>query len=88
MPALATLTEARRYYVIKDIQIILLVTFKVLMVTGGYNQFTDPHYLDTTEIYSDDVWRIVAAKLPVGISSLRAVTIDQRVLLFGKSKYF
>ena len=65
-----------------------MVTFKVLMVTGGYNQFTDPHYLDTTEIYSDDVWRIVAGKLPVGISSLRAVTIDQRVLLFGKSKYF
>ena len=41
-------------------------------------------------MYSDNVWRTVEAKLPAGISSLRAVTvstvINNRVLLFGKTE--
>ena len=42
--------------------------------------------LDTTEIYSDNVWRTVAGKLPVALYYSRAIDISNRVLLFGKKK--
>ena len=60
----------------------LIDTFncQFLMVTGGVSR---SGHLDTTEIFSDNVWRTVAAELPVGISSLRMATVDNRVLLFG-----
>ena len=54
------------------------------MVTGGYDGFR----LDTTEVYKDSVWRIVAGKLPVAIWNLSATTISNRVLLFGKNNYY
>ena len=43
--------------------------------------------LDTTEVYSDGVWRTVHAKLnggtPVAIAFARLITFNNRVLLFG-----
>ncbi len=49
------------------------------MVTGGFSG----SYLDSTEIFSDSVWRTVAGKLPEPIYGLRAATINTRVLSFG-----
>ena len=56
------------------------------MVTGGCDLSggcEKSHHLDTTEVYEDNVWKTVAGKLPVGTSGLRAITINNRVLLFG-----
>merc|ERR1711971_202316 len=57
---------------------------KFLMVTGGYGS----SYLDSTEIFSDNVssdnvWRTVAARLPVAMRSPMVASISNRVLLFG-----
>ena len=49
------------------------------MVTGGYGG----GYLDSTEIFSDNVWRMVTAKLPSPMQGLRVATINNRVLAFG-----
>ena len=51
-----------------------------MMVTGGRSE----SHLDSTEIYSDNRWRTVAGKLPVKMYDLRIVSINNRVLLFGK----
>ena len=48
------------------------------MVTGGYGS----GYLDTTEVYSANVWRTVG-KLPVAMTHVRAATVNNRVVLFG-----
>ena len=52
------------------------------MVTGGYDGFSP---LDSTEIFSDNVWRTVASKLPTGfgIWGLSVATINNRVLCYG-----
>ena len=50
------------------------------MVTGGFYAYGD---LDSTEIFGDNVWRTVAAKLPVPMYDIRRVTINNRVLSFG-----
>ena len=50
------------------------------MVTGGY---TGTARLDSTEIFSDSVWRTVAGKLPDSMADLRVVTLNNMVLLFG-----
>ena len=44
-------------------------------------------YLDSTELYDPQVgsWKLVEAKLPMGIIGLRAANIDDRLLFFGKS---
>ena len=44
------------------------------MVTGGS---------DSTEIFSDNTWKTVAGTLPGPMYGLMAVTINNRVLLFG-----
>ena len=49
------------------------------MVTGG----KDREELDSTEIFSDGVWKTVAGKLPVTLQDMRVTTINNRVLLFG-----
>ena len=61
----------------------LIDTFncQFLMVTGGVSR---SGHLDTTEIFSDNVWRTVAAKLPAPMYNLRVATINNRVLLFGR----
>ena len=53
-----------------------------LMVTGGVGESS---FLDSTEIFSDNVWRTVAAKLPDKTYGLRVATINNRVLAFGKA---
>ena len=49
------------------------------MVTGGWNERT----FDSTEIFSDSVWKTVAGKLPDPMSDMSVATINNRVLLFG-----
>jgi len=59
---------------------------KFLMVTGGAPAKSNSrprNYLDSTEIFSDNVWRTVAAKLPTKLLGPRVATINNRVLLFG-----
>ena len=53
------------------------------MVTGGY----ESTYCDSTEIYNDNVWRTITAKLPTPLRGLRVATINNRVLSFGNSLY-
>ena len=50
-------------------------------MTGGY----DGYYLDSTERYDPSIgsWVKAGAKLPRPMSDLRAVNIDDRVLIFG-----
>ena len=53
---------------------------------GDNAKFTNANgRLDTTEVYSvrDNAWT-EAGKLPARIRAMRAATIDNRVLLFGK----
>ena len=54
------------------------------MVTGGAGRVHAPLDLDSTEIFSGEVWRTVAGKLPKSISFMSGVTINNRVLIFGK----
>ena len=60
------------------------ITLKVLLVTGGihYGSVTD-----NTEIYDDDAWRTASA-LPFSqrVVSASAITLNNRVLLFGNDK--
>ena len=51
------------------------------MVTGGFGEITNQ--LDSTEIFSDNVWRTVAARLPRPMSEFRVATINNRLLAFG-----
>ena len=51
------------------------------MVTGGYGDITAR--LDSTEIFSDNVWRTVAAKLPAPMLEIKVATINNMVLVFG-----
>ena len=51
------------------------------MVTGGYGG----GFLDSTEIFSDNVWKTVTSKLPAPISNLRVATVFNRVLAFGNN---
>ena len=56
------------------------------MVTGGWSSGIRH---DSTEIFSDNVWRTVAGKLPGGgVSALRIATINNQVLSFGKIHNF
>ena len=62
------------------------------MVTGGYNEIisnTNSKFkpLDTTEIFSNNVWKTVAGRLPSSIWSQKVATINNRVLCFGNSKF-
>ena len=50
-------------------------------MTGGYD---GSKYLDTTEIYQDSVWRTVAGKLPAVMSRIRAITINNKIIVTGK----
>ena len=61
------------------------VKYQIIMVTGGIAD-TGPHrHLDDTEIFTDNIWRTVAAKLPVLMYGLSVATINNRVLAFGNS---
>ena len=55
------------------------------MVTGGIDSNTgDKNYLDSTEIYRNDVWTTVAGKLYAKLWGVRAANLNNNVLLFGK----
>ena len=49
------------------------------MVIGGYGG----NALDSTEILSDNAWRIVTGKLPLGMYSMSAVNINNRIQTYG-----
>ena len=59
------------------------VTFscQFLMVTGGWTGSGSS--FDSTEIFSDNVWRTVAGKLPFPLKFMKGVTINNRVIIFG-----
>ena len=59
-----------------------LFSEKFFMVTGGTGAIGSSD-LDSTEIFSDNVWKTVDGKLPVPMYDLRAATISNRVLIFG-----
>ena len=60
----------------------IIIILQVLLVTGGY----DGSYnrLDSTEILEDTTWTITAP-LPSARSRLRAASIDNKILVFGKN---
>ena len=59
------------------------------MVTGGIGE---EGYLDSTELLIDgpsgnnNQWVIIDAKLPTHMSGLKATTINNQVLTFGRGK--
>lgn len=57
------------------------------MVTGGYNLLDD---IDSTELFDSSVgaWRLIEGSLPMPMSSMKAATVDNRVLVFGKTFEF
>ena len=68
-------------------QVICVHYYKVLMVFGGMKQ-DKTTYFDSTEINSPsglNPWITVAAKLPFRTIGLVAITIENRVLLFGRT---
>ena len=58
--------------------------YQLLIVTGGKD--SGSNYLDSTEVYQDNVWRTVAGKLPVTMYGMQVTAVSQRILLFGKGK--
>ena len=58
----------------------IIIILQVLLVTGGYNN----GYLDSTEILEDKNWRITAP-LPSARYLLRAESIDNKILVFGRN---
>ena len=57
---------------------------QIILVTGGYDD-DGSSFLDSTEIFSDNVWRTLTAKLPTPTNNMAVATINNRVLLFGNS---
>ena len=59
----------------------------MFLVVGGQDVNTLP--LDSTELYDPRVgiWKTIEAKLPLPTMGLRAVNIDDRILVFGNTLY-
>ena len=59
------------------------------MVTGGWSGSSNTEsissFLDSTEIFSDNIWRIVVDKLPFPMIGLGVQTINNKVLYSGNS---
>ena len=57
------------------------------MVTGGYNLLGDT---DSTELFDSTVgyWSGILGNLPMPMSSMKAATVNNRVLVFGKNYKF
>ena len=55
--------------------------FQFILVTGGFDGLLGG--IDSTEIFSDNIWSTLDAKLPVPMDGLRVATINNRVLAFG-----
>ena len=54
--------------------------FQALLVTGGLNVSSE--YYDSTEIYKDGLWT-EAAKLPLAVTGLKGITLDNSVFMTG-----
>ena len=63
----------------------IIIILQVLLVTGGWDG--SDNRLDSTEILEDNNWRITAP-LPSARSSLRAASIDNKILVFGRNIFF
>ena len=80
--------EERRYTklcVVSIYDTCLMIKFanlQFLMVTGGHPG-SGYNYLDSTEIFSNNVWRTCTPKLPFPLAGHRVATINNRVLSFG-----
>ena len=61
------------------------ISFKIFIVSGGYDDWSDGNYLDTTETFDTVTgsWATSGAKLPQPMSSLRAANIDDHIFIFG-----
>ena len=59
-------------------------SFQFLLVTGGWSSFYSA-ISDETEIVTESQasWRTLSARLPVPVYVPKAVSIDNKVLLFG-----
>ena len=66
-------------FVCRDSLSAILCTIQVYLVVGGR---TGAAYTDTTEVYSGGRWRTVGA-LPVAVSGLAGVTIENTVYMTG-----
>ena len=62
----------------------IIIILQVLLVTGGY--YDGSNRLDSTEILEDNNWRITAP-LPSARSALRAASIDNKILVFGRNVF-
>ena len=64
----------------------ILTALQFLLVTGGWSSFYSS-ISDETEIFTEAQasWRILSARLPVPVYVPKAVSIDNKVLLFGKN---
>ena len=51
-------------------------------MTGGH---IGSALLDSTEIYQNNAWTTAAAKLPAKMIDMRATTVDNKILVFGKN---
>ena len=65
-------------------------------IQDGYSLYSSLH-LDSTEVFQDNEWRTVTGKLPAAVNKppaqpgflpgLRAVTVSNRILLFGNTPH-
>ena len=64
----------------------ILTALQFLLVTGGWSSFYSS-ISDETEIFTEAQasWRILSARLPVPVYVPKAVSIDNKVLLFGNN---
>ena len=60
--------------------IMYIYIYQILIVTGGHGGSIR---FDSTEIYRNNVWTTVAAKLPDKMFDMRATTFNNRVLVTG-----
>ena len=60
----------------------IIIILQVLLVTGGYD---GARRLDSTEILEDKNWSTITAPLPSARRYLRAASIDNKILVFGKN---
>ena len=60
----------------------IIIILQVLLVTGGF--VGNAKYLDSTEILEEKKWTITAP-LPSARYDLRAASIDNKILVFGKN---
>ena len=61
----------------------IIIILQVLLVTGGFDDSNNR--LDSTEILEDTTWKTITAPLPSARCGLRAASIDNKILVFGRN---